>query len=431
MEKGRRRRVEVRGATQDVVRQHNLATLLGHIHRQGPTSRAELTRILGLNRSTIGALVDDLATRGLVVERTTRERGTPGRPSHVVDLRTDTIAVLAVMLGVDAVTVAVVAPGGCVLDQSEVGLESEQDRALERVLRQVCRLSKKLAARLPPGICLAGMGVAVPGVVRAEDGVVHFAPNLGWREVPFGTRMATRLDSHVGLSIPVLCRNDASLGAVAEHTRGIGSGVANLVYIHAEVGVGGGVIADGKLLEGTAGYAGEIGHMRVNPEGLPCRCGSRGCWETEIGQDALLALAGRRPGGRVAVDELLADAAQGEIQAKQALERVARWVGIGLANIVNIFNPDMVVLGGVLADVLELQRPMLTAQLRTAVVTEAQLDVELVPPSLGRTSVLLGAAEVALEPTLRDPGRLPAMRQTQDRPTRRVQPARQLTAEGA
>jgi predicted NBD/HSP70 family sugar kinase len=431
LERSRRRHVEARGATQDVVRQHNLATLLGHVHRRGPTSRAELTKILGLNRSTIAALVDDLEARGLVVERTTRERGTPGRPSHLVALRTDTIAVLAVVLGVDAVTVAVVAPGGSVLDQAEVGLESERDRALERVLRTVCRLTKKLAARLPPEVFLAGMGVAVPGVVRAEDGVVHFAPNLGWREVPFGARMATRLGSQAGLSIPVLCRNDASLGAVAEHIRGIGSGVANLVYIHAEVGVGGGIIADGKLLNGTAGYAGEIGHMRVNPEGVPCRCGSRGCWETEVGQDALIALAGRRPGGQVAVDEVLAAAAKGETQATQAIERVARWVGIGLANIVNIFNPDMVVLGGVLADVLELQRPTLTAQMRTGVVTAAQLDVELVPPSLGRESVLLGAAEVALEPMLSDPGRLPAVRHGQHRSGRNPAQSRQLTAEGA
>lgn len=140
--------------------------------------------------------------------------------------------------------------------------------------------------------------MAVPGVVRREDGLVHFAPNLGWREAPLGARLASRLRSQLGLSIPILCRNDASLGAMAEHIRGVGSGVANLVYVHAEVGVGGGIIADGKLLEGASGYAGEVGHMRVNSEGTPCRCGSRGCWETEVGEDTLVALAGRRPGGQ-------------------------------------------------------------------------------------------------------------------------------------
>jgi predicted NBD/HSP70 family sugar kinase len=429
MDNGQRRRVETRGATQDAVRQHNLATLLGHIHRHGPTSRADLTRILGLNRSTIAALVDDLSARGLVIERTTRDRGTPGRPSLLVTIRTDTIVALAVVLGVDNVTVAVVAPGGHLLERAEVGLDSDRDRTLERVLGTVSRVTKRLVGRLPPGSQVIGMGVAVPGVVHSEDGVVHFAPNLGWREVPLGARMQKRLRSQAGLSIPVLCRNDASLGAVAEHIRGIGSGVANLVYVHAEVGVGGGIIADGKLLEGAAGYGGEIGHMRVNPEGAPCRCGSRGCWETEVGEDALVALAGRRRGGRAAVDEVLAAAADGEPSAKKAIERIARWVGIGLGNVVNIFNPDMVVLGGLFADVLEAQRTSLTAQMRAGVVTSAQLDVQLVAPALGRESVLVGAAEVALEPVLRDPGRIPVLISHQ--PGRSPPEKTGLTAEGA
>jgi predicted NBD/HSP70 family sugar kinase len=423
------RRVEARGATQDVVRQHNLATLLGHIHRHGPTSRAHLTRLLSLNRSTIAALVDDLSARGLVAERTAAERGTPGRPSNLVTIRTDTIAALAVVLGVDAVTVAVVAPGGHLLERAQMGLDSEEDRSLPRVLATVGRIIKDLLGRCPPTIHLVGIGVAVPGVVRGEDGLVHFAPNLGWREAPLGGRLASRLHSHLGLSIPVLCRNDASLGAVAEHIRGVGSGVANLVYVHAEVGVGGGIIADGKLLDGASGYAGEVGHMRVNPEGTPCRCGSRGCWETEVGEDTLVALAGRRPGGRAAVDEVLAAVAAGEPAAERAIRSVARWVGIGLANIVNCFNPDMVVLGGLFADILEMAGPSLTAQMRAGLVTQAQIEVELVAPGLGRDAVLIGAAEVALEPVLRDPGQIPVL--VQNQPSRSPPPTGDFIAEAA
>jgi predicted NBD/HSP70 family sugar kinase len=403
------RRVQVRGATQDAVRQHNLATLLGHIHRYGATSRADLTRSLHLNRSTIAALVDDLSARGLVVEATTRERDSPGRPSHVVTVRTDTIAALAVDLGVDAVTVAVVAPGGHLLERTLTGLDTERDRSFSRVLATVGRVSKEVVRRLPPTMRIVGIGVAVPGVVRREDGLVHFAPNLGWREVPFGARLATRIRSQLGPQIPVMCRNDASLGAVAEHIRGVASGVANVVYVHAEVGVGGGFITDGKLLEGRSGYAGEVGHMRVNPEGAPCRCGSRGCWETEVGEDTLVALAGRRPGGRAAVDEVLRAAAEGEPAAERAIQAVAKWVGVGLANIVNCFNPDMVVLGGFLADVFETAGTVVTSQMRAGLVTQAQMEVELVMPGLGRDAVLIGAAEVALEPVLDDPARIPAV----------------------
>ncbi|MGH9093786.1 MAG: ROK family protein, partial [Acidimicrobiales bacterium] len=199
------------------------------------------------------------------------------------------------------------------------------------------------------------------------------------------------------------------LGAWAEHIRGIGAGVANLVYLHAEVGVGGGIIADGRLLEGCAGYSGEVGHLRLNPEGTPCRCGSRGCWETEVGEDALVMLAGRRPGGRTVVREVLRAVAAGEPAAVRAMDHVGHWVGVGLANIVNVFNPDMVVLGGLFADVLALAGPGVRSQMRAGLVTPAQLDVQLVVPQLGGESVLVGAAEVALEPLLTDPTSVPAL----------------------
>jgi predicted NBD/HSP70 family sugar kinase len=331
----------------------------------------------------------------------------------VVAVRTDTIAALAVVLGVDAVTVAAVAPGGHLLEQVHVALDTEADRSFDRVLATVGRVTEQLVDRLTPLTRIVGMGVAVPGIVRGDDGLVHFAPNLAWREVPLGVRLASRIQTEIGLTIPVLCRNDASLGAVAEHIRGVGNGVANLVYVHAEVGVGGGVIADGKLLEGTSGYAGEVGHMRVNPEGTPCRCGSRGCWETEVGEDTLVVLAGRRPRGRAAVDEVLRAVDQGEPSAERAIQAVAKWVGIGLANIVNCFNPDMVVLGGLFEDVLERAGPTVTAHLRAGLVTQAQIEVDLVAPGLGRDAVLIGAAEIALEPVLQDPGRIPVLVQPQ------------------
>jgi predicted NBD/HSP70 family sugar kinase len=334
----------------------------------------------------------------------------------VVAVRTDVLAALAVVLGVDAVTVAAVAPGGHLLERAQMGLDTERDRSFERVLEAVGGITRDLVGRLAPPVQIVGIGVAIPGVVRREDGLVHFAPNLAWREVPLGARLASCVRAQIGGSIPVFCRNDASLGAVAEHIRGAGRDVANLVYIHAEVGVGGGIIADDKLLEGTSGYAGEVGHMRVNPRGAPCRCGSRGCWETQVGEDVLVALAGRRRGGRMAVEEVIAAAAAGEAAAGRAMQSVAKWVGIGLANIVNCFNPDIVVLGGFFADVLSVAAPTVTAHMQAGLVTQAQLGVELVAPGLGRDAVLIGAAEVALEPVLRDPGRVPVL--VQPRPGR-------------
>lgn len=400
-------RAELKGTTQDAVRRHNLTALFRYVHRHGSTSRAELTRILGLNRSTIAALVDDLVARDLVVERSATDRRAPGRPSNVVQVRDDRLLVLAIVLGVDAVDVAAVAPGGQVVRHSEVRLDSEASRSPEQVLAIVGREARSIHSELGPETTLTGAGVAVPGVVRREDGMVHVAPNLGWHEVPLGKAIGKTLHSSIGLTLPVYCSNDASLGALAEHVRGVGAGTANLVYVYAEVGVGGGIVVDGRLVEGSHGYGGEVGHMKLNPDGLACRCGSRGCWETEIGEDALVRLAGRKPGGRRVVEEVLAAAADGETEANEAVNRVARWVGIGVANLVNCLNPDMVVLAGLLADLLNLRPDEIHTELSSALVTPAHLAVRLVPPSLGSESVLLGAAEIALEPILSDPGVLP------------------------
>jgi predicted NBD/HSP70 family sugar kinase len=392
-----------RGTSQDAVRRHNLAALLRYVDSHGPTSRAELTRVLQLNRSTIATLVDDLAARGLVAERGSTELGTPGRPSNVVQLRADRIAVLAIAVGVEAVVIAAVAPGAQVVGIRQVTLDDDSDRTFERVLTTICREAKGIVSGLPAGLDIVGAGVAVPGVVRREDGMVHHAPNLGWREVPLGHKLASRFRTRLGLELTVSCRNDASLGALAEHTRGAAMGVSNLLYVYGEVGVGGGIVVDGHLLEGAHGYGGEVGHMRVNPNGAPCPCGSRGCWETEIGEAALIGLAGRRIGGRAVVDEVFRAASEGDRKARQAVLAVARWIGLGLANLVNCLNPEMVILGGLLADMLEVADEEIRFHMQGALVTPAHLAVQLVAPQLGRESVLLGAAEVALEPFLTGP----------------------------
>jgi predicted NBD/HSP70 family sugar kinase len=236
--------------------------------------------------------------------------------------------------------------------------------------------------------------------------MVHHAPNLGWRDAPLGSRLASRLRSRLGRDLAIACRNDASLGALAEHTRGAGVGVANVLYVYGEVGVGGGIIADGHLLEGAHGYGGEVGHMQVNPDGAPCSCGSRGCWETEIGEAALVTLAGRQTGGRAAVEHVLQAAREGDPAAVGAVRVVARWMGLGLANLVNCLNPELVILGGLLADLLDVVGHDIRSHMESALVTPAHLTVQLVGPQLGRESILLGAAQVALEPFLADPSRV-------------------------
>ena len=214
--------------------------------------------------------------------------------------------------------------------------------------------------RLPDTEGMIGIGVAIVGIVRRDAGVVTMAPNLGWRDVPLGDRLADAL----GTSLPIAVANEADLGALAELRRGAAVDAQHVLFISGEVGVGGGLIVDGKQLTGAGGFAGEVGHMPVNPDGRTCRCGSVGCWETEIGEGALLRRAGHPPdAGREEVEAVLREAAAGAPDVLEALDAVGRWLGFGLAGLVNVFNPQVVVLGGLFGRIHPFVEPTLGAEL--------------------------------------------------------------------
>lgn len=380
------------GTNQEAVRRHNLGTLLGHVHHNGRISRAELTARMRLNRSTIAALVAELEGLGLVEQHAPQgARSGAGRPS--LDVRPGPIEgfVLATELRVDEITAARVGLGGRVLARA-VG-PTPVSRDPEAVADAVAAILKELIADAPVDARLVGVGIGIPGVV--SGGLVRFGPNLGWTDVPFVRKLAERLDT----SVAIRFGNDADLGVMSEHIRGAGIGHDNIVFLSGDVGVGGGVIAGGRPMPGVGGYAGEIGHMRVNPRGKVCRCGSRGCWETEIGAHAVAAAVRFPPGDLAGLAERLSAVER----PNAALRGVARALGSGIGNIVNIFNPEIVILGGVLRDLY----PVVADEVERAVYEGAlaapgeQATITL--PSLGADSVLLGAAELAFEPLLEDP----------------------------
>jgi predicted NBD/HSP70 family sugar kinase len=384
--------VGLAGATQDEVRRHNLAALVRFLHDHGSTSRSELVSHTGLNRSTVGGLIADLEAAGLVRETEPVGRGV-GRPSFGVEPVQERAYVLAIDLRVDRSIVALVGYGGAVLARREHRHRRGQERRIVAQLAQACRA---VLAEAPADGIGVGIGVGVPGLVRHADGVVRFAPNLGWTDVPLGDLLAAEL----GLAWPVHIGNDSDLGAIAERVRGAARGCTHVIYLSGQIGVGGGVIVDGRLLVGAGGYGGEVGHMQVNPKGRECRCGSVGCWETEIGEAALRANAGRSD--RASAADIVAAAATGDKVAAKAVRSAGRWLGVGVANLVNIFNPDVIIFGGALRDVLPATRDQVTDRLSRALSAPAE-HVLLALPGLGDDSTLLGAAEVAFEPLLSDP----------------------------
>lgn len=387
------------GQRSETVRRSNLSAIVRELHLRGALSRSELVARTGLTRSAIRALIGDLVAGDLVAEEPATRLGTPGRPSPNVRLIPDHGVALALEIAVDSLAVAIVGLGGIVLQRIRVD-RPRGHSSLDQIADDLARLAAVARARRPADETPIGVGVAVAGIVDRADGRIAFAPNLGWVDVPLGERLAQVLN----LEVPITPANEADLGALAELRRGVARGADNLLYIHGEVGVGGGIVVDGRPLSGSAGYGGEIGHVTVNPEGRRCRCGSFGCWETEVGEGALLARAGYPlGGGRAAVDAVLADAAAGRPEAVAAVREVGRWLGIGTAGLVNILNPRLVVMGGLFARIHPLVQDLIADGLDRYALAAPRHAVTVVPASLGIDAPLLGAAELALEPLITDP----------------------------
>ncbi|MFI5259220.1 MAG: ROK family protein [Candidatus Limnocylindrales bacterium] len=387
------------GQRSETVRRANLSSIVRELHLRGSASRSDLAARTGLTRSTIRALIAELVAADLVLEEAPALLGTPGRPSPRVRLNPYGRTVVALEIAVDSLAVALVGLGGSI----HVLIREDRPRGhftVDEIAADLAALTAR--AKTPPSAFdrVIGVGVAVVGVVRRSDGFVSLAPNLGWQDVPLGDRLAGVLD----LDVPISVANEADLGAIAETRRGAAVGVSDVLFLSGEVGVGGGIFVDGRQMTGVAGYAGEVGHMSLDPNGVPCHCGSIGCWETLVGANALLERAGHpRDGGREAIDAVLREASDGEAAALGALDYIGGWTGIGMSVLVNVLNPSLIVLGGNFGRMYPFIRRSMEVELEQRSLRGPRAVVRVVPASLGVDAPLLGAAELAIEPLLVDP----------------------------
>lgn len=387
------------GQRSETVRRANLSAIARELHARGPLTRSDLVALTGLTRSAIRSLIGEFVEAGLVREERAASLGTPGRPSAVVRLNPQSAVVLALEISVDSLAAAEVGLGGEVLDRLRVD-RPRGHSSVDAVAADVAALAARLRARRQGGVPLIGIGVAVVAVVRRSDGFVSMAPNLGWRDVQLDERLATALDT----DLPIAVGNDADLGALAEVRRGAAIGAEDVLFVRGEVGVGGGLIVGGSPMTGAAGFGGEVGHIPVNQNGSACRCGSFGCWETEVGEGALLLRAGHPPGGgRAEVAAVLREAQTGSAAALSALDNVGHWLGFGLAGLVNVFNPQLVVLGGLFGRIHPYVTRTMTAELDRRVLPASRAMLRVVPSTLGVDAPLIGAAELAFDPLLADP----------------------------
>jgi predicted NBD/HSP70 family sugar kinase len=397
-------------ADQLAVRRHNLAVVMDHLRVAGPASRARIAAETGLNKATVSSLVADLAERGLVAEGET-ERGAVGRPGLVIGLDTTTYVSLGAEISVDYVSVLAMNLSGDRVTERRVPLDTSRLEP-EAILARLAELTRSVLGSMDRDVVVVGLTVAIPGLVETVRGIVHAAPNLGWREVRVADLLHELLDDP---SIEISLDNEANLAALAERDLRGTEAPDDCILLMGGVGIGGGLVTAGQLLRGASGFAGEVGHLQVTPSGVTCRCGRRGCWETVIGLNALLAAAAsaddvvRDPS--VDLDERLAElrarAERGDPRTLEAIAAVRVALAGGAGTLLNVFNPRLLVLGGYFA----VLRPWIEPGLREA------LDEQVFAPrsggcrvefsSLGYSAAVRGGALAAASIVFDNPSALP------------------------
>jgi len=390
------------------MRRNNTSLILRHLRDHGGRSRATLATETGLAKSTMTTLIADLVAWGLVKEGEAARAGAPGRPGLVVSLDGRDVCGIGLEINVDYLCLVAVDLGGRVIRETTTPIDAASSPAAQTIERVGEILVGVLEPLRAAGIRTAGITLAAPGFTDNRTGQVRLAPNLGWRDVP----LADEVSRLVGPGAPpVHAENDAKLGAVAELAQVAGSGVDDLLYITGDVGVGGGIITGGRLLRGANGFAGEIGHMPLDPGMGACACGRRGCWETMVGLAPFLRLVAdeddpvrmsQRP-LQERLHELRRRAGEGDERTVRALAQIAQGLGTGVSILADVLNPRRIVLGGYFAWFpQELITPV--ADLLVA----RRLNVEghtptVVGSQLGLASAARGGAHYSLEAVFSNP----------------------------
>ena len=390
-------------ADQRTVRRANLGLVLSHFAAHGPLSRARTALETGLNKTTVSSLVAELIGTGLLAETGDEERpGNVGRPAQTVRLNPDGALSLGLEVQFDYLSVCAADFSGAVRYEREIAARNRASDP-EAVLDQVAGLAlDALAAAHERGMPAVGVTIALPGLVDVGAGVLVASPDLGWEDVPAVAMLARRLDQP---GLPIRADNESNLGALAELWAGAGQRLNDFVYVSSPHGVGAGIVFHGQLYRGAHGFAGELGHVTVDPDGPLCTCGNRGCLAMLVGEDALMAIATERgltaPSGRTAARALAERIQQGDHRTLVSVERIGQWLGIGLAGTVNLLDPEALVLGGCLGELAQwLERPLREA---FTLGTLADDSCEILASELGHSAAVRGAAALALREVIADP----------------------------
>ncbi|MEU3890470.1 ROK family transcriptional regulator [Streptomyces sp. NPDC029041] len=376
--------------TQQGMRRRNLARVLHTVSAEGPLSRAAVASRIGLTRAAVSTLVDELIRSGLLEELGPERPGRVGRPGSALAVSGRGPAGIGAEVGVDHLAVCAVDLRGTT--RSRVMRQgANRGRSAQPVLAELSELIRQVVVEAEgEGLYPAGLAVAVPGLVGRDARTVVRAPNLGWQGIDLGPLLPA--------DIPLTVDNEANFGALAELWLQEGT-PRDFLHVSAEIGIGAAVVVDGVLLRGTRGFAGELGHVPVRPDGPECACGGRGCLEQYAGEEAVLRAAGLEP-GEDRVGLLAGRAGQGDEDVRRALHDAGTALGVALTGAVNLLDPQSVVLGGELSGLAPWLLPSLQDELaRRTAGPACPVSVS----RLGPRGPLLGAAHSVIRAVLDDP----------------------------
>ncbi|HWG62718.1 MAG TPA: ROK family transcriptional regulator [Streptosporangiaceae bacterium] len=393
------------------IRRNNLEVVLRHLWAAETASRANIAARAGLTRATVSRLVAELIELGLVSETGMAFAQGQGRPATQLALSGQHVIAVGAEINVDYLAVLAVDLANREVYQQRRAFDA-QTAGPARSVRALTRMCEACLAALPSELggrdrVIAGLGIAIPGLIDEARATVSCAPNLSWDEFPVLPVLGRDLCDQAGV---VTIGNDANRAAIAEYRVGSHAGTQNLVYVTGEVGIGGGMVVQGRPLLGSRGYGGEIGHMTLDPEGPPCGCGRKGCWEAYVGLNALLRASGAIPTSPGSPEDkimsIVAAATASDPRILAALTELGAHLGIGAANIAKIMNPEVIILGGYFTALAEWILPPARESLLAGLLAPASAGCELTTSDLGFMAAARGAAIDILDKVITNPHRL-------------------------
>ncbi len=396
------------GSNINLVKAHNLRAILLSLLYEGQVSRVELAERTSLSTTTITNLTAELLAQGIIVEESSQEvehRRPVGRPRTMLRLVPDARYAIGVHIGVGVFRIAIANLCAEIL-QNRICPFDLSSPAVD-VLDQIISSSNALidASDIDRDRIL-GVGVGASGLVDRNTGINVLAPRLNWREINIRSAL------EAGVSLPVCVENNVRTMALGEAFFGAGRGASVQAFVYGRVGVGAGLVVDGRLFRGGGAGAGEIGHMIMIPEGgEPCQCGNSGCLETLVSEprwiqdaerlaaqdpDSLLGRYLHESDGRKPIESVFAAARAGDVAALGLIKERACYLGIALANLVNILNPELILLGGMFAEGHDLILPIAETVMREQAFGGLGEKVKLQPTTFGWRAGVVGASSLAL-----------------------------------